>query len=494
VDDSSSGERVSLLRALGPGMAVAIVVGNVIGSGIFATPGGIAADGLGFPLIISAWITGGVLSLLGALCFAELGAMLPRAGGMYVYLKHAYGRPVGYLQGWTQFIFGNPGSLGALSIIFAAHLGELLYPNSTEGISRYMTLGLAVSLIVGLATVNIIGVLWGGWVQSLTTVFKVGVVLAVAVLPFCVVGLHERAATIGTVWSAVLPMVEDTPSAASRFAIVLLAVMWAYNGWHGITPVAEEVRDPGKNIPRALLIGVGVLTVLYVSANLAYHLVVPMEEMIESENRKKVAVLLFDRLLGPVGGQLMAVGVMVSTFGAINSNLLLGPRVPFAMGRDDRVLGWLGRVNPRFRTPARAIGVQAGMGVLLLIGSTLLVEGLQSRPGGGPSVFDLMTSYIIFSSSIFYVLAVVAVPVLRRRHPEWERPFRVHGLVPVAYVLFYVWFLGNVLIGKPVESGIGIAMSLSGIPVLLLSIAWSRRHEPDDDGPSDTQTGITPNE
>ena len=113
MDNSSSGERVSLLRALGPGMAVAIVVGNVIGSGIFATPGGIAADGLGFPLIISAWVTGGVLSLLGALCFAELAAMLPRAGGMYVYLKHAYGRPVGYLQGWTQFIFGNPGSLGA---------------------------------------------------------------------------------------------------------------------------------------------------------------------------------------------------------------------------------------------------------------------------------------------------------------------------------------------------------------------------------------------
>ena len=339
MDNSGSEERVTLLRALGPGMAVAIVVGNVIGSGIFATPGGIAADGLGFPLIISAWITGGVLSLLGALCFAELGAMLPRAGGMYVYLKHAYGRPVGYLQGWTQFIFGNPGSLGALSIIFAAHLGELLYPDSTEGISRYMTVGLAVSLIVGLATVNVIGVLWGGWVQSLTTVFKVGVVLAVAVLPFCIVGNHERAATIETVWSAALPMVEGTPSAASRFAIVLLAVMWAYNGWHGITPVAEEVRDPGKNIPRALLIGVGILTVLYVSANLAYHLVVPMEEMIDGENRKKVAVLLFDRLLGPFGGQLMAVGVMVSTFGAINSNLLLGPRVPFAMGRDDRLLG-----------------------------------------------------------------------------------------------------------------------------------------------------------
>lgn len=494
MDELKSGEQVSLLRALGPGMAVAIVVGNVIGSGIFATPGGIAADGRGFPLIISAWITGGVLSLLGGLCFAELGAMLPRAGGMYVYLKHAYGRPVGYLQGWTQFIFGNPGSLGALSIIFVAHLGEVMYPESTKEFSPFMTLGLAVSLIVGLATVNIAGVLWGGWVQGVTTVFKAGVVLAVAVLPFCVSGSEEMAASIGTLWATALPLSDDSPGAASRFAIVLLAVMWAYNGWHGITPVAEEVRDPARNIPRALLIGVGVLTVLYVSANIAYHLVVPMEEMVEPENRKKVAVLLFDRLLGPFGGTLMAVGVMVSTFGAINSNLLLGPRVPFAMGRDDQLLGWLGAVSPRFRTPARAIGVQAAMGVLLLIGSTLLVDSMKSRPEAAPTVFDLMTGYIVFSSSIFYVLAVGAVLVLRWRHPEWDRPFKVHWLVPVAYMVFYSWFLFHVLVGKPVQAGIGIAMSLSGVPVLLAGIAWSRRRGPAGAHHSSTKTGATPDE
>jgi amino acid transporter len=305
-------------------------------------------------------------------------------------------------------------------------------------------------------------------------VFKAGVVLAVAVLPFCVAGGHDHAATLQTLWSTGLPVDPDSGGTAARFAVVLLAVMWAYNGWHGITPVAEEIKDPGRNIPRALLIGVGILTVLYVSANMAYHLVVPMEEMIEGENRKKVAVLLFDRLLGPVGSKLMAVGVMVSTFGAINSNLLLGPRVPFAMGRDDRLLGWLGQVSPRFRTPARAITVQAAMGVLLLVGSTLLVESLETQAGGGPSVFDLMTGYIIFSSSIFYMLAVAAVLVLRRRHPEWERPFRVHWLVPIAYLGFYTWFLGHVLFERPVESRIGIFMSLSGIPVLLAGIVYAR--------------------
>ena len=494
MDERQSNEKVSLLRALGPGMAVAIVVGNVIGSGIFATPGGIANDGRGFSLIISAWVTGGVLSLLGGLCFAELGAMLPRAGGMYVYLKHAYGRPVGYLQGWTQFIFGNPGSLGALSIIFVAHLGEILYPENAEGISRYMTLALSVTLIVGLATVNIVGVLWGGWVQSVTTVFKAGVVLAVAVLPFCVGGADEPVTSLGDLWTKALPLGDEAPSATSRFALVLLAVMWAYNGWHGITPVAEEIREPGKNIPRALLIGVGVLTTLYVSANIAYHLVVPMEEMIAEGNREKVAVLLFDRLLGPVGGTLMAVGVMVSTFGAINSNLLLGPRVPFAMGRDDRLLGWLGSVNPRFRTPARAIAVQAAMGVVLLVGSTLLVDRLREGAETGPSVFDLMTSFIVFSSSIFYMLAVAAVLVLRRRHPEWERPFRVHWLVPVAYLVFYSWFLGHVLFGRPLEAGIGIAMTLSGLPVFLAGVAWARRTKKQDADVRDPQKGITADE
>ncbi len=471
--------RVSLVRALGPGMAVAIVVGNVIGSGIFAKPGQIAADGRQFPLIIAAWVTGGVLSLLGGLCFAELGAMLPRAGGMYVYLKHAYGRPLGYLQGWSQFIFGNPGSLGALSLIFVAHLGAV----TGQEISGLATLGISVTLIVGLAVINVWGVLWGGWVQSVTTIIKAAFVLAVAVMPVLLSGTGDGGSGWGATPAGGLPIDADTPGATARFAVVLLAVMWAYNGWHGITPVAEEVRDPGRNIPRSLLIGIAILTTLYVSANIAYHAVVPMEEMAIPENREKVAVLMFDRLLGPIGGTLMAVGVMISTFGAINSNLLLGPRVPFALGRDDALLKWMGAVNPRFRTPARAIAIQAGMGVLLLVGSSLMVEYVPSLKEQGRGIFDLMTNYIIFSSSIFYMLAVLAVPVLRRRHPDWERPFRVPQLVPAAYLLFYSWFLYHVFLYSPVEALLGIAMNLSGIPMLLLGIWWARRGGGGENGP-----------
>lgn len=480
------GQEGSLLRALGPGMAVAIVVGNVIGSGIFATPGQIAEVGRSFPLIISAWVMGGVLSLLGALCFAELGALRPRAGGMYVYLKEAYGRPVGFLQGWNQFLFGNPASLGALSMIFVDHLGVVCGYRFTTLVAVLIGVG----MIAGLAGINVLGVLWGGWMQTATTIIKAGFVLFVAVLPFVI---HRGAASgfDSGLLGQDLPLGPDADAISTRFAVVLLSVMWAYNGWHGVTPVAEEIRDPKKNIPRALMIGIGLLTVLYVSANVAYHGVVPLSEMAAEENQKKVAVLMFDRLLGDWGGQLMAVGVMVSTFGAINSNLLLGPRVPFAMGRDDLLLQKLGAVHPRFRTPARAICVQAVMGVVLLLLSALLVEwvdSLQSRAGSisgvekwfvgaleKRSIFEILTTFIIFSASIFYMFAVLSVLVLRRTVPDEPRPFRVWIIVPVFYLVFYAWFLSHVFLASPVESIAGIVLTLTGVPVLLAGAGRIRK-------------------
>ena len=467
-DASVQSEKPGLLRALGPGMAIAIVVGNVIGSGIFAKPGEIAAAGRTFPLIITAWIVGGVLSFLGALCFAELSAMLPQAGGMYVYLQKAYGRCVGFLQGWSWFLFTKPAAIGALSMIFVEHLEAV----GGISISTPGAVGLAVILIGGLALINVIGVLWGGWVQNITTVIKVAFVLFVACLPYLVSVFADGGFSTGLL-SRSLPVTDAAPSLGGRFAVVLLAVMWAYNGWHGITPVAEEIRDPGRNIPRALLGGTLILTVLYVSANVAYHGVVPMGEMAEPENQERVAVLMFDRLLGPKGAMLIALGVMVSTFGAINSNMLLGPRVPFAMGRDDPLLRWLGAVHPRFRTPARAIVLQGLMGVIMLIGSACLVRWVPSLQG--TSMFAILTGYIIFASSLFYMLTVAAVLVLRRKMPMAERPFRCPTWIPFLYLAFYSWFLYNVYQRKPVEANIGILLNLSGLPVFVAGLWWARR-------------------
>ena len=487
--------RPGLLKALGPGMAIAIVVGNVIGSGIYAKPGRIAAEAGDFTVIIAAWILAGVLCTFGALCFAELAVMLPRAGGLYVYLREAYGRPVAFLFGWTEFLFGRPASIGALSVFFVAMLSEAIdsAPRPVEVIL------VAFAVIALMAWVNVIGVIWGGRMQGVTTALKAGLLAAVAALPF-ILPLFDRpgfdvahyASTLapaggetetqgdGETEDRAGPTVEhragQKKTPAARFALVLLAVMWAYNGWHGITPVAEEVRNPQRNIPLALFGGLGILVLLYVWANVAYHGVVPMEEMARPENQEHVARIMVSKLLGPVGTQLVSLSIALSALGAINSNFLLGPRISFAMGRDDIFFRPLGRVHVNYRTPATAIIVQAAMGMALIVGSAVLVERIEALKG--KSVFDMLTEFVVFSASFFYVLAVAAVFVLRWKRPDWPRPYRTLGypVVPIIYLAFYAWFLLFVFLGQPVDSLIGLGLTALGLPAYFLYRDWARRN------------------
>jgi len=450
---------VTLPRVLGPGMAIAIVVGNVIGSGIFAKPGRIAAEAGRFDLIISVWVAGGLLCLLGALCFAELAVMLPRAGGMYVYLREAYGKVPAFLYGWQEFLFNRPASLGALATMCVSSLGKVLGLDFTI----VESLCLSIGLVTGLAFVNIVGVLWGGRMQAATTLIKAGFVVFVAVLPF-ILELGGREIVDFALYSQ--RTTPTTHGLAAQTAAVLLAVMWAYNGWDGIAPVAEEIRNPQRNIPLALFGGIGLLALLYLSANLSYYAVIPMSVMAQPENQKHVAELMVSNLLGPIGGSLMSAGVMLSTLGAMNSNLLISPRVTFAMGRDRVFFPVFGQVHARFRTPVAAIAVQAGMGAVLMVGAALVVGGFPQY-FRERSVFDLLTDCIIFASSIFYSLSVVAVMVLRRRQPDRERPYRTPGypVVPLLYLTVYTWFLASIFLGQPVEALIGLGLILLGLPV-----------------------------
>jgi APA family basic amino acid/polyamine antiporter len=446
-------------------MAIAIVVGNVIGSGIFAKPGRIAAEAGRFDLIMAVWIVGGVLCLLGALCFAELATMLPHAGGLYVYLREAYGKLTAFLFGWQEFLFNRPASTAALSMIFVGSLGIALGFN----FGIFATLALAVTLQIAAAGINVVGVLWGARVQAATTIIKAGFVAFVAVLPF-VLEVGGRSVIDSSNFGATIEPAQS--SMATQIAAVLLAVMWAYNGWHGIAPVAEEIRNPQRNIPIALFGGVGLLILLYLSANVAYHAVVPMAEMAIPKNQEHVAELMVTRLLGDWGGKLMSIGVMVSTLGAINSNLLLGPRVPFAMGRDKVFFPILGVVHARFRTPAVAILVQGGLGVAMVLASAVLVEYVDYFKH--KSIFSILTDCIIFVSSIFYALSVGAVMVLRRKQPDRERPYRTLGypFVPILYIIVYGWFLVYVYRGNPAESLIGLGIIALGIPVYYY---WKRK-------------------
>jgi APA family basic amino acid/polyamine antiporter len=451
-------------------MATALVVGNVIGSGIFKKPGTIAAVGADVELVLLAWIFGGVLCILGALCYAELAVMLPRAGGMYVYLREAYGRPIAFLYGWNEFLFNRPASIAALSMIFTDSLARILdWPIGLAG-----QIMLAIVSIVFMAWINVLGVIWGARVQTAVTLIKVAFVVFVATLPFIV----ELSGGGGVDWAHLSSRTEPpTPdrTVLQRFGIILLAVMWAYNGWDGIAPVAEEIRQPHRNIPLALFGGIGILVLLYVSANVGYHAAMPMNELAAIGNQDKiVAERMVTSLLGSVGGKLMSFGIMCSTFGAISANLLISPRVPFAMGRDGvffRPLGW---VHENYRTPATAIIVQSSMAVLLIVASGLLV-GL--RPGfRGASIFDMLTDFIIFSASIFYTMAVASVLVLRVKRPDWHRPYRTLGypVVPLAYVVFYIWFLSQVYLEKPFEARVGLVLLGLGLVVYVFWQRWAR--------------------
>jgi APA family basic amino acid/polyamine antiporter len=449
----------SLLRALGPGMAMAVVVGNVIGSGIYVKPGGIAYEAGDFRVILAAWVFGGLICLMGSLCLAELGAMLPSAGGMYVYLREAYGRPVAFLFGWTDFLFNKPASIGALTVVFVAMVKKV----GPVQLDAWTEVAVESVVIAGMAWINIRGVIWGGRTQALTTVIKAGFLALVALLPFIAAAWHDVPLVSANFATTVVPAKPTLPAA---FAAALLGVLWAYNGWESLGAVAEEIREPQRNIPRALFWGLGILIVLYVSATVAYHLTLPMEQLVEKKWRDHAAERMCEVLLGRRGALLITVGIMLSTFGGINSNMLLGPRVSFAMGRDRVFFRSLGSVHAAYHTPAVAIFVQGAMAVALVIGSSVLISTYRLER----TVFDILTDYVVFASSIFYALAVIAVLVLRRTRPDLPRPYRTFGypVVPVVYVLFYCWFLFEVYRGDPRQANVGLGLIALGIPVYLV--------------------------
>ncbi len=468
--DPHSPHEHQLLRALGLGVAIAIVVGNVIGAGIFAKPGPIAAAAGSFPLIMAGWVSGGTICLFGALCFAELAAMLPRAGGMYVFLREAYGKPIGFLFGFNEYVFGRTATNGALAVFFAGL-------SCGFATNAWILAGVACLTILLLTTINIIGVVWGGHVQSLTTIVKAGFLALIALLPFLFLGLDSHIVQWSNYLTTVVP---EKKSLAEQFAAVLLAVMWAYNGWHDVAPVAEEVHHPQRNIPLALIGGTLLLMLLYVSVNVAYHGVLSMSQIAGAPGQ--TAQLTIQRTLQPLGsawGEWGAYAItavtMCSVFGALNCNLMMGPRVAFAMARDGIFWRPLARVHPTFRTPAVSLVCQASMSCALVVVGTYLIL---NAPGliGEKDLFGLLTDFVVYSANIFYALCVLAVYVLRFRHPDWERPYRTWGypLVPGLYLAGMGWFLWMAYYAAPFSSGVGLALMALGFPVYGLICVWNR--------------------
>jgi amino acid transporter len=433
---------LELEKVLGFYSVVFIVVGQVIGSGIFFKPQVVAQQTGGFVgLILTLWILCGLVNLCGALSMGELGAMFPKAGGTYVFLRETYGPLWSFLWAWAEFWVIRTGAIAALAAYFAVSLENVLYPStsgSPAGIdlsgagSSGLQKAIAVAAIAGLGVISILRTSWAGAVQNAATLVKGGFVAFLAVLPF--IALGNEPVEMGPLFPSSLD-----GGAVLGIGAAVAAIMWAYDGWGNVTVVAEEIHNPQRNLPAGLIVGVLLLIALYTGANLAYHLTLPSSVIAAPENACP-AIPVCEHLLPSFGAKLMRAMIMVSVFGALSSNVLVGPRVLFAVARDHAFLGPFSRIHPDTRTPAWAIAGMCGWACALI-----LMGGLSWDPKA--QLFNLMSEWTVFGGSIFYFSAVVAVIVLRIRRPHAVRPYRTWGypLVPLIFLAFYAFLLVTML-------------------------------------------------
>jgi basic amino acid/polyamine antiporter, APA family len=455
-----------LIRGLTAFDTTALVVGTVIGTGVFLKAA-VMAQQVGTPaLVLTAWVAAGVLSLAGALAYAELGAMLPEAGGEYVYLRESYGEAAAFLFGWQRFIVSGSASVASIASGFAIFLAAFL-PLGDVWVRRELTLlgqsfewqfgvrqVVAVAVILLLSGVNCFTVVVGGRVQSALTLLKIGGIA------FVVLGILFFGRTAD--WSH-LRSPEGAPawSGFAAFGTAMLAALWAYDGWNNMPMAAGEVKDPGRSIPRALIFGMLIVMAIYCLANLAYFYALPLGEVTTSNSTLHRAALPVASkaaitFLGDYGGKLVAIAFVISALGALNGSILSNARVPFAMARDGYSPQALAELSPLTRVPVRVIVVQA------LWASVLAVSGS----------YDQLTDCLLFAAWIFYGLTTSAVFVLRRRRPDAPRPYRTLGYpwVPALFLLVSGWLVVNTLVERPVESVTGIVLILAGLPVY----AWFR--------------------
>jgi amino acid transporter len=459
-----------LPRALGPWIAVAIVVGTVIGSGVFLKPKIIAQNVPDFSHVALVWVIGGLLSLLGTLTLAEVAVLFPHAGGCYVFLREGYGRPAGFLWGWVEFWVIRAASIAALAAAFVDGLFVVLQETLTEGDSRvtfapWTHPSLTILVIAVLAVVNMRGVRWGGGLQFGITLVKVGSLLAILVLPFALGGLRRSTGVADS-------LMDQSASTVFRWgglSTAFLGVLWAYHGWMDLAPIAGEVKQPQRTLPLAFLLGIGIVILVYLGANFAYHLVLSQKEMAGLSREQNVASEFCARLVGPIGAVLAAAAIMISVFGALNGNLLVGPRLLYAMGADGLAPRWLSAVHVRYRTPFTAIAVLAGWSILLVLAALWVQDHLELDK----SLFDLLTDYAMFGAVIFETLAVTTIFVFRRSHATAPRPYRCPGYpwTPLAFLLVPIFVLVNMFTYQTVEAIVGLGFIALGAVVFWMCYA-----------------------
>jgi APA family basic amino acid/polyamine antiporter len=509
MSEEKTGSSARLIRGLSLLDATMIVVGSMIGSGIFITSAE-SSRLVGSPgWLLAAWALAGVLTITGALCCAELAAMWPRAGGQYVFLREAYGPATGFLFGWGLFLIIQTGTIAAVAVAFANFTGVLTNSVSADWflvsplvVIKPFTVGqlsfngyalslssqqlLAVLMILFLTFINTRGLQTGKMIQNAFTFTKTAALLGLIVIGLLLGWNGASAAYTSSWWASwengwrpTAAQVWFEPSTQGLLVLALVMMLgramvgplFAQSAWNNVTFTAGEVRDPGKNLPRALLLGCGLVVTLYLLANLAYVVTLPLSG-IQNAPQNRVATAVMQAVLGPSGTILMAVAIMISTFGCNNGLILAGARVYYAMARDGLFFKRVDSVNAR-HVPAVALVAQGVWASLLVLPRTVTVNQQTGAYSYG-NVYTQLLEYIVSADLIFYILMVGAVIVMRRKAPEIERPYRTIGypVVPVIYIVLAGLFIIDLAILAPSTSGIGYLLVFTGIPVYFL---WSHK-------------------
>jgi basic amino acid/polyamine antiporter, APA family len=430
--------------------AVAIVVGTVIGSGIFLVPKAMILR-VGSPeMVFAVWVFGGILTLFGALTYAELAAALPEAGGEYAYLREAYGPFFGFVYGWTQTWVAKSASIATLATALFYYLANFM-PH-LEGIFASIALPIgpgggpleirygqlfAMAVILALGVLNYFGVKLGGRIQIIVTVVKVALIAGIVVISL--LSGYGKASNFTTSVAAA--------GGVTGFFAALVAALWAYDGWNNLNMVASEVKNPQRNLPLALIAGTLLVISIYIVTNIAYFFVLSSAEVAGSD---RVAATMMQRVLGPGGAAAVSVAAMISIFAALNGSILSGSRIPYALARDGIFFRPYANISPRYHTPGVSL-------ILLSAWSAILV--LSGR-------YEQLYTLVIFPSWILYAMATASVIVLRKKRPDLPRPYRTIGypVVPVLFVLVAAMLVISTLLESPRESVFGLVIILAGLP------------------------------
>jgi APA family basic amino acid/polyamine antiporter len=449
-DSTPTSTRRELVRGLGLSATTALVVGTIIGTGVFLKTARMA-QAVGTPeLVLLAWVAAGLLSLAGALSYAELGAMLPAAGGEYVYLRAAYGDLPAFLFGWMRLTVGSAGSIASFGAAFATFLAAIAPLNS---IGAQRTVGVGVILLF--TAINCLRVTIGGRVQAVLTLAKVLAIGSIAIGVF----FFSRTATWEHLRS---PAGVAAWCGFPAFGAAMLSALWAFDGWNNMPMAAGEVRDPGRNIPWALMGGMAIVLAVYGLLNLAYCYALPIQEIAASSSTlhgtaPPVAFKAASTFLPRFGAQLVAIAALLSTIGVLNGSILTGARITYAMARDGLFLARFAELGERSAVPVASIILQGAWACVLVLSAT----------------FDQLTDCVIFAGMIFYAATTTAVFVLRKKRPDAPRPYKTLGypVVPALFVVVAIWLVINTFSTNPKESVAGIGLIALGLPVYF----WQRK-------------------